>query len=75
MLDEKLRSEKEDSISEFKNLTLQFRMIIVGFANPWVGLHICSFIQQTLLSIHLVSGTALDAGNSALLKSLLLWKL
>lgn len=32
-------------------------------------LHICSFIPQTLLNMPLVSGTALDSGNTALLKS------
>ena len=40
-----------------------------------VGLCICSFIQQTLLNIHVVLGTATDAGNTELIKALPSWKL
>ena len=39
-----------------------------------VGLCISSFIQQTLLDIH-VSGTATDAENTELIKALPSWKL
>lgn len=38
------------------------------YCYSFAGLCICSFIQQTLLNVHAVSGTAVDAGNTELLR-------